>query len=49
MPLSDKEKRILAIMERWVSSEITSEQADRELKQAGVKLPKESINKRGIK
>lgn len=49
MALSDKDKRILAIMERWINSEITSEQADRELKQAGVKLPKESVNKRGIK
>jgi hypothetical protein len=49
MPLGDKDKRILAIMERWITSEISSEQADKELKQAGVKLPKESVNKRGIK
>jgi hypothetical protein len=40
MTLSNKDKRILTIMDRWVKSEIKSDQADRELKQAGVKLPK---------
>ncbi len=46
MPLSNKDNRILTIMKRWVSGEISSEQADKELKQTGVKLPNktESVN-----
>lgn len=39
MAVSNKGKRILIIMERWVKGEISSEQADRELKLNGVKLP----------
>lgn len=34
-----KEDRILKILNRWVSGEITTEQADRELQVAGVRLP----------
>ena len=34
-----KEDLILFILERWVMGEISTDQADRELKTAGVKLP----------
>lgn len=37
-----KQKRILSILDRWVTGEITTAQGNRELKVAGVKLPKGS-------
>ncbi len=35
----EKAHRILAILNRWVNNEISTDQADRELEIAGVKLP----------
>jgi hypothetical protein len=35
-----KNNRVLIIMKRWVKGEMSTAQADRELKIAGVKLPK---------
>ena len=34
-----KPDRVLEIIQRWVDGEIKTDQADRELKLAGVKLP----------
>lgn len=40
--MNSNESRILTIMERWVKGEIKTDQADRELEVAGVKLPKQN-------
>lgn len=42
-----KQDRTVRIMVRWVKGEIKTDQADRELEVAGVKLPKIGENKNG--
>ncbi len=37
--ISPNTEKMLTVMQKWVSSEITTEEADRQLNALGVKLP----------